>query len=128
MLKREGTLNKIAVMQAYVDGKTIQFRVTGHNWCDVRGDKAPLWDWAMYNYRIKPVEKPCIDWAAIPENYKYIAVDANNEAFAYTVEPHVSINTWLALHGKADRIDHIHASFKRGNCEWKETLIKRGDV
>ncbi len=48
------TQEKIAIMQAYVDGKTIQYdNNTGHmyGWTDL---KTPNWNWDLCDYRIKP--------------------------------------------------------------------------
>lgn len=52
---KELTVDRIAVMKAYVDGSEIQF--IGHNkkggkWSDV---PFPVWDWSLFDYRIKPV-------------------------------------------------------------------------
>jgi hypothetical protein len=48
---------KITVMQAYVDGKTIQiYQPTSSSWEDWRGTsdlRAPNFDWGRCNYRIK---------------------------------------------------------------------------
>lgn len=42
---------KIAVMQAYADGKEIEFQVKGDNrWIDAT---APVWNWNAFEYRIK---------------------------------------------------------------------------
>lgn len=51
------TAGKIAVMQAYVDGKPIQIRATRKNksdWIDSYGE--PHWDWDFFAYRVKPEE------------------------------------------------------------------------
>lgn len=52
------TKEKIAVMQAYVDGKQIQIRATRINksdWVDSYGE--PHWDWEFFDYRVKPQEE-----------------------------------------------------------------------
>jgi hypothetical protein len=41
----------IAVMQAYADGKEIQYRRIGNGEWD---DCKPRWDWAACEYRVKP--------------------------------------------------------------------------
>lgn len=48
---------KIKVMQAYEDGKYIEFRLKGEEvWADCGN---PIWDWNEFVYRIKPeVKKP----------------------------------------------------------------------
>ena len=48
------TKEKIAVMQAYVDGKTVQCMYKG-NWVDFV--EPPIWNWRDNQYRIKPEEK-----------------------------------------------------------------------
>lgn len=51
-MTKEQTTKAIKVMQAYLDGKTIQMRGTASEWIDCSG--APAWDFFRYNYRIKP--------------------------------------------------------------------------
>lgn len=47
------TKEKIAVMQAYIDGKTIEYRDKKEDdvWCVTH---EPLWDWDTNYYRVKP--------------------------------------------------------------------------
>jgi len=49
-MTREQTIEAIRVMQAYVDGKEVQFRVDD-GW---KGTFIPLWQWHTEDYRIKP--------------------------------------------------------------------------
>lgn len=51
---RAETGEAIAIMQAWVDGKTIQYRNRGCNseWVDVVGN--PVWSWTNTQYRVKP--------------------------------------------------------------------------
>jgi len=47
---------KIAVMQAYIDGASIECRIdTATNWLDI---EPPLWNWGLAEYRVlkKPLE------------------------------------------------------------------------
>jgi hypothetical protein len=49
------TQEMIAVMQAYVDGKTIECQCTsGGDW---KLNPTPAWDWAEFLYRVKPEPK-----------------------------------------------------------------------
>lgn len=51
-MKRTDTADCIKVMQAYVDGKQIQYAESEmENWTDI---ESPDWDWDVYDYRIKP--------------------------------------------------------------------------
>lgn len=46
---------KIAVMQAYRDGKVIQITNGRGNWRD-DGSVPLIWNWGCHDYRVKPVE------------------------------------------------------------------------
>lgn len=51
------TKEKIAVMQAYEDGKKIQVATNGEeDWEDFNFGE-PMWDWECCDYRIKPEEE-----------------------------------------------------------------------
>lgn len=47
---------KIEVMQAYLDGKTIQDNIDDE-WTDWEGEIAPHFNWGQIDYRIKPENK-----------------------------------------------------------------------
>lgn len=52
-MTQEETKEAIKVMQAFVDGKKIQFkRIKGKNW--VNCTENPFWDWFGFTYRITP--------------------------------------------------------------------------
>lgn len=53
------TQEKIEVMQAYVDGKQIEFTEAGEvNWRGYpQNSIVPSWNWMKFNYRIKPEKK-----------------------------------------------------------------------
>lgn len=52
------TQEKIAIMQAYLDGKQIQVKYDeSYDWDDMRIDIEPDWDWECCNYRVKPEHK-----------------------------------------------------------------------
>lgn len=50
------TEEKIAIMQAYAEGKKIEYKVNGHDeyWAQWVIQEEPQWDWGWYDYRIKP--------------------------------------------------------------------------
>ena len=50
-MTREQTIEAIRVMQAYVDGKEVEFKWMSKDWNST--DK-PEWNWSAYDYRIKP--------------------------------------------------------------------------
>ena len=55
-MNREQTKELLSVMQAYADGRVIQYRaIDGGYWYDVTEDKDVEWD--RYEYRVKPEVK-----------------------------------------------------------------------
>ena len=52
-MTREQTIEAIRIMQAYVDGKEVEFKWMSKDWNST--DK-PEWNWSAYDYRIKPTE------------------------------------------------------------------------
>ena len=50
-MTREQTIEAIRIMQAYVDGKEVEFKWMSKDWNST--DK-PEWNWSAYDYRIKP--------------------------------------------------------------------------
>jgi hypothetical protein len=58
-MNKEETKKAIEVMQAYVDGKEIEY-LGDASWGPTRLT-GPLWDWATTEYRIKPQE-PRVFW------------------------------------------------------------------
>ena len=53
-MTREQTIEAIRIMQAYVDGKEVEFKWGSMDWNST--DK-PEWNWSAYDYRIKPTAK-----------------------------------------------------------------------
>ena len=49
----EQTIEAIRVMQAFADGKEVEFKWMSKDWNST--DK-PEWNWSAYDYRIKPTE------------------------------------------------------------------------
>jgi hypothetical protein len=47
----EQTLEAIRVMQAFVDGKEVEFKWMSKDW---NSTDIPEWNWSEYDYRIKP--------------------------------------------------------------------------
>ena len=50
-MTREQTIEAIRIMQAFVDGKEVEFKWMSKDWDST--DK-PEWNWSAYDYRIKP--------------------------------------------------------------------------
>lgn len=112
---------KIAVMQACLEGKTIQCRSNPDNiWSEILN---PVWSWANTEYRIKPAEGLTIPWGAINDAYNWAAVDQDDKVYLYSSKPKKG---FAGFQSRDDytRIDHILV-YKRGNVAWDESLIQR---
>lgn len=57
---REETKRRIAVMQAWVEGKKVEYRNRVHKTSVWRNEVDPAWDWDTYDYRIAP--EPKVIW------------------------------------------------------------------
>ena len=59
------TAQKIEIMQAFADGKTIEYKCKGHDrWGEAR---TPQWNWSANDFRIKP-EPPREFWVNVYTN------------------------------------------------------------
>lgn len=118
------TQEKIAVMQAHVDGKEIEFKefdkADVYSLC-----KAPLWDWYDFDYRIKPAEDDSIDWSQIPDKYMYMARDYNGKAYVFSGEPVMGTGQWFPREAEFHQVDNIHKSYKNNGKDWNKSLVKR---
>lgn len=70
-----------------------------------------------------------IDWSEAPRDAMYMARDENGEAYFYSDEPRFECwdDAWLADGGSCG-IAHSHTSYKRGTCDWTDSLVKRPGV
>ena len=83
------TKEKIEVMQAFEDGKTIQIiSENKKNWNNAMefnrdNQKEPDWNWANFQYRVKPEWKPKV----IPASLTELDVMANYSWFRFNSTP-----------------------------------------
>jgi|SRR5690606_35352231 len=125
-MNEEQTLKAIEVMQAFADGKSVEFRWKGeHEWRVLKGRLAS-WNWNEIEYRINEPIKPSINWDHVHPDYKWLATDADGRTFLYKEEPTQRRSSWLL-----DVEDEYcvkaegFASFIPGDCDWKESLVQR---
>jgi hypothetical protein len=116
------TKRLIAVMQAYADGKRIEYRnlTASSMWKPVIN--CPLWNWDACDYRIA-IEKPSINWDHVSKKYNYLAIDENGVAYMYAVCPELQIEMWSSE--ESFICPDCLASFNPGNCDWKDSLVCR---
>jgi hypothetical protein len=52
-MNTDRTKDMIQVMQAFLDGKTIEYKYEQNQWNEIIGSE-PIWDWGNFDYRVKP--------------------------------------------------------------------------
>ena len=124
----DATNNKIEVMQAFAEGKTIEYisRTIGtdSNW---RITTNPIWDWHNYNYRIQ-VKQLKVRWDHLDPNLRYAAQDKNGQVWAYTYEPIRRHTEWSGTFddnpvGDLTKIEGLVLSL---DDNWADSMIVRG--
>ena len=73
---------------------------------------------------IKKVTKPSINWEHVDSKFKYLAEDPSGSAFLYEEKPFVALTSWGIQSGEAVEA-FMFASYVKGTCDWKDSLIKR---
>ena len=82
---------------------------------------------SLYPYPVeivKKVAKPCINWEHVDSKFKYLAEDPCGAASLYEDEPFTALNSW-GIHGGEAVEAFMFASYVKGTCDWKESLVKR---
>lgn len=115
------TAQKIAVMQAFAEGKNIECLSFNRTWSAFQKGHEPVWNWDDFDYRVAET-KPSINWNHVSKDFNYLAEDRDGFAFLYRSRPTASTSEWFS--------ENIHpvvgfASFKPGTCDWKDSLVVR---
>jgi hypothetical protein len=100
-IREEITQDEINVMQHFVNGGEIEFSIRNDidHWADCEN---PVWDWDMFNYRIK--EEPKTDWLKtgwVKDKYHYkrmITAYHENNSQPYKIE-----GVWLSDEDMQDK-------------------------
>ena len=83
-MNERDTAKAIEVMQAYADGACVQASKRGYCPEAVWNDSIPNWNWAEFEYRVKPEPR---EWWIIPEFCGAFSSQDRAKEFAET-------NTW----------------------------------
>ena len=124
------TAEKIAVMQAWEEGKPIEWRIKNAAMHFVGICDTPSWDWSSCEWRIA-VTKPSINWDHVSPEYNWLARDKSDDAdlncFLYTGKPLNSSweERWVILAPAKYASAEGFASLYRGTCDWKDSLVMR---
>jgi hypothetical protein len=74
----------------------------------------------------KKIEKPSINWEHVSNEFNYLAEDSEGGVFLFEKEPFVAGNMWGAYEGEVAEAS-MFASYVKGTCDWKDSLIQRPD-
>jgi len=87
-------------------------------------DRTPIWT-PWRTYRAAPTTKPSVDWSALDEKWRFIAVDGDDWAYAHAERPNIYDKQWVVPGGDCFRIDGFLSSYRPGTCDWRDSLIER---
>lgn len=125
----EGVVSRIdkeyhyPVVVKFSDGNERTYSTDGKS---VKSNEPP----SLYPYPVeivKKVVKPSINWEHVRGEYKFLAQDANGNAWLYWEKPEPGEDHWFATQGTWCEADS-HVSYVSGICDWKDSLIERPAV
>lgn len=111
------TREMIEVMEAYERGEKVEMRYES-GW---DSQPYPVWNWAIYDYRIAATPDT-INWDHVAPEYKWMARDKDGRAYLYIEKPTADHNNWLStLCCQAS----VFSSYKHGTVSWERSLVER---
>lgn len=121
------TLEKIAVMQAYVEGKVIECKpnyIKEDQWACV---DTPIWNWDEIIYRVKPTIPDTINWSVISPSYRFAARDKDGSIWVYKNKPVIDASCrWMERKSGGFKLDmDVLIICTQGGKPWNESLIER---
>lgn len=119
------TKEKIEVMQAFLDGKPVEWN-DGRDWRPMKTPN-PTWSWLHYDYRIKSAKPDSIDWDHVSPTLKYMARDEDGKTYLYAQKPcHYKGMKQEWAHPGGRFVDaELFTSYKRGDVDWEDSLVIR---
>lgn len=115
------------LLASFIAGETIQMKTTTgleEVWEDVA---VPGWNFYKNEYRVKPKEKPSIDWSVVADRYNFLAVDVNGEGWLFQDAPTRYTTHWGVAGDSRPSDASAFASFDQGDVHWTESLVYRND-
>lgn len=117
---------KIALFLAWLDGGEIQSLSRQTDWV---GTSHPSWV-ALCRYRLKPepVTPDSIDWGHVADRFICMARDRNGHAILCSNAVAHENGQWVIADALADIeiADAVaFASYRRGTCDWSDSLVWR---
>lgn len=127
---KQVTKERIAIMQAYVDGEKIEAYWHGH-WYEI--SEFENWNWEENDYRIKPIPAPIpmtIPWDVIKPEYMWAAMDECGDVYIYSHKPQQLTNNWWLVDSEASDEPSMMSALDilvidKGTVDWKDSLVER---
>ncbi len=123
------TEEKIAVMQAYLEGKEVEFHFRNDGWQALNPSRDAGWNWVDNDYRIKPVIPDDIPWAYIDTKFKWYGRDADGSIWLYANKPNERENRWYPVNPTEAVNITVSAktwlAIKNNGASWKDSLQER---
>lgn len=124
--------NRVAIMQAWLAGETIEVTDGYSNppeWIEIEEDATPDFYFNIFRYRVKPVNVPkdSIDWSHVHPDFNYMARDSNGDVYLYEEKPYTkdTYRQWTTFDGKTECCN-VFASLRIDeNCHWRNSLVER---
>lgn len=118
------TAEMIAVMQAFADGKPIEFRdvsLAHARWMRIN---LPSWNWQHLDYRVA-VTPMTIPWETLSRDVIGAARDSSGRIYAYKGEkPEIGHSAWTVGWYLGHRVDNLIHGIDPGTCDWKDSWIE----
>lgn len=110
---------KLELMTHWIDGGMVEVRYT-KKWAVVR---PPSWN-PMSIYR-KAQTKPSVNWDHVSDDFNWLAVGGDGKAYLHGKKPYLdkTYGFWISV--SATRTARVLSSYKRGTCDFKESLVMR---
>ncbi len=115
-----GPENQLKIIKAKQEGKCQVYYTGDEEWSEASGITLNF----DHIYRLKPKQKPSINWDHVAPEYKWLATDADGETYLYAEKPRT---TARAFEPGISRYANVKgfASFKAGDCHWIDSLVER---
>lgn len=113
------TSEERAALEAHKDNLEF-YSITHRNW-EVWTSARPFYDSGVYRIASEPLVIP---WAALSKDWKWAAVDQNENLWVYKDCPTIDRSRWISRTGGSFSISKL-VEFTRGAKPWYETLVER---
>ena len=125
VIRGEGVVVRIEANRDFpvrveIEGVAFTYTISGKT---SRNHKIP----SLYPYPVEVVKKlvkPSINWEHVRDDYKFLAQDANGNAWLYWEKPMLGDGCWITTRGECSEADS-YASYTSGAVDWKDSLIAR---